>query len=366
MNRNKKNKKKKIIILILVIAIEILIISYLLLTELIGLNFDELVLELSLNEKDCVSEDVFSTPTSYVKTMPNFNCPGYSFLMPLENSSLLNVLIPNYSNCYDGFRTKIPLTVIKINSDGFRDREYSLEKHKDTIRIVALGDSFTFPDGVNVSDGWPKIVESLLNLNSSLNYEVMNLGVPSYDFKEYVDFFKLKGMKYNPDIVIIATICNDIIDEREREEVIESKINKLITSNTDYEEYNRLQTIIALEYDRELWKNLTNNFDYYFNKSAVYALNKLYNLTKDKGSKILIVNFCHPIQYLYERTKNEYNFKNFYVVDFLPEFVNEAKNRGYCKKDLVLDELDTHPNRLSHHIFGELIYKYLLKAGLIT
>jgi len=103
---------------------------------------------------------------------------------------------------------------IKINSHGLRDREFPLYKEKDTYRILALGDSFTFGTGVDNQETYPKYLEGLLN-SSSLNknkYEVINAAVFGWGpYQEYI-YLKEKGMKFKPDLIIVGFCTNDIED----------------------------------------------------------------------------------------------------------------------------------------------------------
>src|SRR5438105_3975338 len=52
---------------------------------------------------------------------------------------------------------------VKINSEGFRDRDHPLTKPADTIRIAFLGDSFVFAQQIEEPDIFVNIVERLLN-----------------------------------------------------------------------------------------------------------------------------------------------------------------------------------------------------------
>ena len=65
--------------------------------------------------------------------------PSPAMFQRLPISPRLIGLIP-------GFGSKD--TIVKINSKGFRDREYHEEKSENTLRIAGLGDSFTFGGGV--------------------------------------------------------------------------------------------------------------------------------------------------------------------------------------------------------------------------
>ena len=56
---------------------------------------------------------------------------------------------------------------ISINSRGLRDREIDYLKPHHVFRIGLFGDSFTFGEGVQNNETYPKILEELLNRGRS-------------------------------------------------------------------------------------------------------------------------------------------------------------------------------------------------------
>lgn len=97
--------------------------------------------------------------------------------------------------------------VYTINTDSLNEpKDYETAKKPGVYRIITLGDSFTFGDGVSTKDNWTELLENELNANHSCHgknkYEVINLGVRGYDTEYEVERFKRRGQKYNPDLVI--------------------------------------------------------------------------------------------------------------------------------------------------------------------
>jgi hypothetical protein len=97
--------------------------------------------------------------------------------------------------------------VNSINTDGLNERfDYSVKKEKGIYRIITLGDSYTFGMNVNTKDNWTELLEDELNAHytcdSIKKYEVINLGVYSYDTQYEIERYKQRGQKYNPDLVI--------------------------------------------------------------------------------------------------------------------------------------------------------------------
>jgi len=98
---------------------------------------------------------------------------------------------------------------VKINSLGFRDDEYPLVKKKK-YRIAVIGDSFTFGWGVNLEDGWVKILERELNA-SGLDIEILNLGKGGASPADYTQTAEKTIPLLKPDLVVIAVLqANDL------------------------------------------------------------------------------------------------------------------------------------------------------------
>lgn len=101
---------------------------------------------------------------------------------------------------------------ISINSHGFNDREYSLDKASGTIRYVFLGDSVTEALQVNRDKNFVNLFEDKLNKNTGgQNYEVINLGVSTFGTgREYL-VLKHYGLRYQPDrVYLVFFLGNDV------------------------------------------------------------------------------------------------------------------------------------------------------------
>jgi hypothetical protein len=70
--------------------------------------------------------------------------------------------------------------------------------------ILAVGDSFTFGDEVEDSDTWPAHLEKILNKR------VLNAGVGAYGIDQAFLRAELLLDKYDPDVVILSFISDDI------------------------------------------------------------------------------------------------------------------------------------------------------------
>ena len=68
--------------------------------------------------------------------------------------------------------------VIDTNSLGLRDVEFPRTKPPGTVRIIGLGDSFTFGAGVNLDQTYLKVLERRLNQQErNETIQVINAGV---------------------------------------------------------------------------------------------------------------------------------------------------------------------------------------------
>ena len=86
------------------------------------------------------------------------------------------------------------------NSKGCRDQEFPLQKSDGTLRILTLGDSFTFGMGVEAEDTYPKQLQQQLR-QEGVTAEVINCGVIGHDLWQYRVTLDRRLPEYRPDLV---------------------------------------------------------------------------------------------------------------------------------------------------------------------
>jgi len=123
-----------------------------------------------------------------------------------DNIKLLYKPVPNAENYFD-YKSGVYI-LNKINSSGFRDREFSLEKPAGVTRITFLGDSLVYGYGLELEDTLPKQLENVFRANDK-RVEVLNLGVSGYESEQEIEFLKEVGLKHKPDIVLVGYTLND-------------------------------------------------------------------------------------------------------------------------------------------------------------
>jgi lysophospholipase L1-like esterase len=99
-----------------------------------------------------------------------------------------------------------------LNALGFRERRLPSPKPPGVLRVVALGDSFTQGYGVEEHDAWPRRLEAVLDARDGGRHEVVNLGVPGANPRDYVSHLQDPGLAYEPDTVIVTVMANDVQD----------------------------------------------------------------------------------------------------------------------------------------------------------
>lgn len=109
------------------------------------------------------------------------------------------------------FRTRV-----RINESGLRGPDLRPRK-SNTVRILALGDGFTWGWGTNDDEAWPAVAERLLSEKyPRLDIQVLNAGTPGYGTDEELAFLESNGAELQPDLVVtMFYAANDFDDNRE-------------------------------------------------------------------------------------------------------------------------------------------------------
>jgi lysophospholipase L1-like esterase len=103
-----------------------------------------------------------------------------------------------------------PTWRIALNSQGFRSREVEVPKPRRRVRVVCLGDSWTFGANVDQDQAYPQRLEAFLRrAYPATDVEVLNLGVFGYSSFQGLTLLRRHVRAFEPDVVVIGFAMND-------------------------------------------------------------------------------------------------------------------------------------------------------------
>jgi len=290
-------------------------------------------------------------------------------------------------------------TVIKTNSKGLRDYEFSEKKPEGVFRIIVLGDSITEGHAIDSENTYPKKIEKLLNRGyPSRKYEVINCGVTGYNtFQEWI-FLKEKGIQYEPDLVIVGFCPNDIMKPlilKSTGFVTAKKVIAISFKNpkqffTDL--YLRFETFlqqnsclykflyirikrVELEPDADqLRRHYNSILNHYGNKAEVKSmmsqLARIIAFSEKNNSEILVVYFPYKNEldtvdlrkHMPREIINKFcDKKNIALVDLTEIFLEKIKNESV---ELYLPGDITHLNAEGSQVVAESVCQFLVSQKL--
>jgi hypothetical protein len=97
-----------------------------------------------------------------------------------------------------------------LNSHGLRDREREYEAPPETVRILALGDSFVEGFGVPLEQTVTQVLEDSLR-RAGYPVEVVNGATTGYSTDQEYLFYRSEGVRYSPRVVVLFFYYNDIL-----------------------------------------------------------------------------------------------------------------------------------------------------------
>lgn len=280
---------------------------------------------------------------------------GETYLNPIQKEDIVQKESGSFSNFYEPvadsvqepgaewFESDVKYT---INNDTLNERfNYDTKKEDGVFRIVAIGDSFTFGEGVNTKDNYPEILEDKLNSTCSGTFEVINLGVGGYDIAYATERYRIRGLKYDPDLVIWFLKDDDFVDMTD---VI------VDFGKEEWEEHNKNQTVESFQ---RAIKASYGEFRkvYSYEEILSYAKINLNRLTEIYDGPLGI--------FTWEFTDQSYK-------NILYEFDQAHQNLFYLGEVTDVYELghtypDGHPDAEGYSVIASDVFELLKKSGAI-
>ncbi len=245
---------------------------------------------------------------------------------------------------------------VTINSDGFRDDEYEIEKGQNR-RIILLGDSLTFGWGVEKEQSFEHLLER--KFNAIAPTEIINFGTGDYNTTQEVNLFEEKGLRYRPDAVFLFYFINDAEPVPKKSGFAWLAHFRIATFF-----WSRTKALLAKKSPSEGFK------EYYANLyradqagwlQTQQAFLKLRELSRDNGIslKVVILPELHNlVDYTF---KDEHALVSRYLsrhgienIDLAPSFADQKNpTRLWVARD------DAHPNAEAHRLIAEYSFPFL-------
>lgn len=256
-----------------------------------------------------------------------------------------------------------------LNSLGHRDHEFSRTKPADTFRILVVGDSLTYGQGIEkLDDLYTEILEKRLNQEDGRKrFEVLNVSERGYNVQDYLDVMRDKGLTYDPDLIVIGFYINDIeASDRNRPEFrfLPYRVHWFFSRLSFFYHYAYTglnQLLVGRRYlkyrlhytnpESEDWKRFTPLWK------------ELLSLGQEKGIRTAVMilpltsflNDEHPFISAYDNVAALSKACGAEVLNIFPFL------KGLKPKDLEVGLTDGHPNEAAHRIFAQAFYDFLMK-----
>jgi hypothetical protein len=272
------------------------------------------------------------------------------------------------------------------NSHAHRGADHHKERAPNTFRILAVGDSFIYGEGVKDADTLPNQLQGILQAkHPELAVEVVNLGVPGINTEvEIINHHN--HVDLDADVVVLGYVLNDAF----RVYAVDSKMQKaddMIMVRPGYmkgshgwratlRKISRLYDLIATRAEQREITKLTKAwyseaFDAKVNPEGLakteFMVNKFADDVRATHAKVLVA--VYPILY---DLGDAYPFANAHKVlegimdkHGTPWIDLRDAYAGHSAESLQVHAVDHHPNELAQKLAAQAVAAKLEAMGLV-
>ena len=254
----------------------------------------------------------------------------------------------------------------RINRLGLRGPDPPPAKPPNTLRVICLGDSFTFGEGVREEDTWPaRLQAALIDSGRHGGVEVINAGVQGHGTKESVALYVAHLRSLRPDVVLLGFVLNDAVPFAETIRLNEAATRRPTLSWAA--RVSRLWEIIergqiAAEQERQFADSLRRSFDSEAWRDARELLGGMKQLGDEDGFRFVVLVFPvlielnpdYPFADLHARVAEACHAAGVEYLDLFEVF------RGQRGPELWVHPTDQHPNEVAHRLAAKAVAERLL------
>lgn len=258
-----------------------------------------------------------------------------------------------------------------MNSAGWRDREHRQKKEPGTFRILGLGDSYLFGQGVNPDDRClERMAVELRRSWPGRKLETINTGQPGYNTVMEARLLSQCGWKYDPDLVVLCFVPNDVEPDVYTKKPKVEFFTEYSVSYVGTDWASRHSEVWALarrsilgqlrgrNYLRNSIESFTTDPEKW--RQCQEALADLAQQCRDREVKLLVVVFPffyqlqqdYPFQIIHDRVTEFCRESQIPCLDLRGQF---GANSG---PELWVHPTDQHPNEIAHRLAGEAIARF--------
>ena len=272
---------------------------------------------------------------------------------------------------------------VRTNSLGMRSRE--IDSDDDAFTIVGIGDSFMFGQGVGEGEPYLTVLEELLE-EAGHRVRVINLGVPGYNTVMEVESLRSKGLAYDPDLVIIEFVGNDL------------SLPNFVRAPRDLFDLERSYAAdyfrhrLGWNWDKPDWKEMTltgiqgipmedpqgmgrttdpskvpKEFRHLVGWDAYRgAMQDLLSMSEEEGFHLLLISLAPSDGLLKKEALRFGREEGIEVLDIgqvVRGELQRLKAKRYLGSPLALSETDGHPSARGHRLAGETLFDHLVQTN---
>jgi GDSL-like Lipase/Acylhydrolase family len=264
---------------------------------------------------------------------------------------------------------------IRINHAGFRDdRDYPARKASGTFRILVLGDSFTFAGKVALRETLVKVLEERLQrLDPSRRYEALDLAVPGYNSEQEASALEEMGLRYQPDLVIVAFVLNDALPAGQlvpKKARLPEPVRRILKRSYLVQFVYSREKQLRSEWKKGTFKGASEVRDLapgtrgYARVAS--ALRRMNDLTSSRGVPLAVVLWpmferldAYPFVDQHRLVAETCSRIGVPLIDLLPAF------RDHDTSSLWVAANDHHPNAVAQRLAADAVFTDLRSRGIV-